>query len=171
MPTRLQSTFTRFQSAGAWILHIFVNITGLTPQVAMIVLLVIIWYIVLLIIFVPIHKSLVRLLHKKKEKLTREYDTLRYLVAKAQKQSTPTTESRWIKILFDATHPDYLHHHAEIKQEIKSIESGLWAPIVDDVTRVRIEKKLKNYDSLKLFVNIFWRIISIITILIYRLFW
>jgi hypothetical protein len=42
MPTRLLSIITRFQSAGAWILHIFVNITGLTPQAAMIVLLVIV---------------------------------------------------------------------------------------------------------------------------------
>ena len=171
MPTRLLPIITRFQSAGARILHIFVNITWLTPQVATIVLLVIIWYIVLLIILIPIHTSLVRLLHKKKEILTREYDTLRYLVAKAQKQSTATTESRWIKVLFDTTNPDYFHHHAEIKQEIKSIESILWTSIIDDVTRARIENKLKNYDSLKLFVNIFWRIISAITILVYRLFW
>lgn len=171
MPTRLLPIITRFQSAGVRILHIFTNVTGLTPETALLVLWIILWYIIFLLIFIPLHKSLLRVLKKKKEKLTREYDTLRYLVAKAQKQNTTTTEFRWIKVLFDTTHPDYFHHHAEIKSEIKSIESGLWATIVDDVTRVKIEKKLKNYDSLKLFVNIFGRIISAITILVYKLFW
>ncbi|MCX6822504.1 MAG: hypothetical protein NTX91_00715 [candidate division SR1 bacterium] len=171
MPTRLLPIITRFQSAGVRILHIFTNVTGLTPETALLVLWIILGYIIFLLIFIPLHKSLLRVLKKKKEKLTREYDTLRYLVAKAQKQNTMTTEFRGIKVLFDTTHPDYFHHHAEIKSEIKSIESGLGATIVDDVTRVKIEKKLKNYDSLKLFVNIFGRIISAITILVYKLFW
>jgi hypothetical protein len=68
---------------------------------------------------------LVRLLHKKKERLTWEIDTLRYLVAKAQQKSEKTTENKGIKILFDLPKPDYFHHLVEIKQEIKSIEGGL----------------------------------------------
>lgn len=170
MPTRLQSTFTRFQSAGARILHIFVNVTGLTPETALIVLLVIIWYIILLIILIPIHKALVRLLKKRKEKLTREYDTLRYLVAKAQKQSTATTESRWIKVLFDNAHPDYLRQHVEMKSEILNMETNLWAKIIDDVMRAEIEKKQKKYRKLKTIVNVYGRIVSVITVLVYKLF-
>lgn len=170
MPIRLQSTFTRFQSAGAWILHIFVSITWLTPQAAMIVLLVIIWYIVLLIIVIPVHKTLLRLMKKKTERLTWEIDTLRYLVAKAQQKSEKKTENKGIKILFDLPKPDYFHHLGEIKQEIVNIQTSLWTTIVDDVTRVRIEKMYGKRKSLNTFTNVYGRIVSAITIFVYKLF-
>jgi hypothetical protein len=62
---------------------------------------------------------------KKTERLTWEIDTLRYLVAKAQQKSEKITENKGIKILFGLPKPDYFHHLAEIKQEIKNIESSL----------------------------------------------
>lgn len=170
MPIRLINIWLRFQSAGARILHIFVSITWLTPQAAMIVLLVIIWYIVLLIIIIPVHKTLLRLMKRKTERLTWEIDTLRYLVAKTQQKSETATENTWIKILFDFPKPDYFHHLAEIKQEIKNMESGLWATIVDDVTRVRIEKMYGKRKSLNAFTNVYGRCVSVITILVYKLF-
>ena len=170
MPIRLVNIWLRFQSAGARILHIFVNITWLTPQAAMIVLLVIIWYIVLLIIVIPVHKTLLRLMKRKTERLTWEIDTLRYLVAKAQQKSEKTTENKGIKILFDLPKPDYFHHLVEIKQEIKSIEGGLWTSIVDDVARSRIEKMYGKRKSLNTFTNVYGRIVSAITIFVYKLF-
>ena len=170
MPIRLVNIWLRFQSAGAWILHIFVNITWLTPQAAMIVLLVIVWYIVLLLIVIPVHKTLLRLMKRKTERLTWEIDTLRYLVAKAQQKSETTTENKWIKILFDLPKPDYFHHLAEIKQEIVNIQTSLWTIIVDDVTRFRIEKMYSKRKSLHTFTNIYWRCVSVITILVYKLF-
>lgn len=171
MPTRLQSIFTRFQSAGAWILHIFINVTGLSPRGALIVLLIIIWYIALLIIVIPVHKTLARLVKKRAERLTREFDTLRYLVAKSQQKSEATTEHKWIKILFDLPKPDYFHHLPEIKQEIQSLQSGLWTIIVDDATRFRIEKMYSKRKSLHAFTNIYGRCVSVITIFVYKLFW
>lgn len=171
MPIRLVNIWLRFQSAGARILHIFVSITWLTPQAAMIVLLVIVWYIVLLIIVIPVHKTLLRLMKRKTERLTWEIDTLRYLVAKTQQKSETTTENKWIKILFDLPKPDYFHHLAEIKQEIMNIQTSLWTIIVDDITRVRIEKMYGKRKSLNAFTNIYWRCVSVITILVYKLFW
>ncbi len=171
MPIRLINIWLRFQNAGAWILHIFTSVTGLTAENAMIVLRIIFWYIIILIIFIPLHKSLVRLLHKKKERLTWEIDTLRYLVAKAQQKSEKTTENKGIKILFDLPKPDYFHHLVEIKQEIKSIEGGLWTSIVDDVARSRIEKMYGKRKSLNTFTNVYGRIVSAITIFVYKLFW
>lgn len=145
--------------------------TGLTPESALIVLLIIVWYIILLLLLIPIHKSLVRLLRRKKEILTWEYDTLRYLVAKAQKQNWGDSKNKWITVLFDIAHPDYLHHHTEIKNEILNIESGLWGKIIDDTKRAEIEKKQKKYRNLDAVVNVYGRCVSVITLFVYRLFW
>ena len=161
---------TRLSSAGAWILHIFVNVTGLPSATAEIVLWIILWYIVGLIILIPLHKALARLLRKRKEVLTWEYDTLRYLVAKAQKQSWVASTNKGITVLFDTTHPDYLHHHDIIRSEITNIETSLWTKIIDDAQRATIEKKQKRYTGLHSIVNIYGRFLSIVTVLIYRLF-
>jgi hypothetical protein len=59
------------------------------------------------------------------ETITREYDTLRYLLAQAQKKQPNATTHSGIKILFDTHHPDYPHHYDMIKTEIQSIETDL----------------------------------------------
>jgi len=82
-------------------------------------------YFVLLIIGIPLHQALIRWARRKKEQLTRECDTLRYLLAKAQQKSSKVIENKGIQILFDLPKPDYVHHLAEIKQEMKSMESAL----------------------------------------------
>ena len=171
MPTRLLSLWLRFQSAGAWILHIVVNVTWLSPELALIRLLVIIGYIILLVILIPIHRSLLRLLHKRREVLTWEYDTLRYLIAKAQKQSGVDANNKWITALFDLKHPDYLHHHTEIKGEIFNIETSLWTKIIEDTKRAEIEQRQQKYKKLTMIVDIYGRFVSVITVLVYKLFW
>ncbi len=170
MPIRLQSTLTRLQTTGAWLMHIFANITGLSDEVAKVVLIIIGIYLIVLIVFIPLHKSLRKALLKRTIALTLDYDTLRYLVAKAQQKSTTTSQEKGITILFDQTPKNYLAHHAEIKQEIQKIESSLGTAIVDAAQWTTIEKKRKKRTNLKAFTNIYGWCLSVITLFVYRLF-
>ncbi len=110
MLPRLQSTsLTTF----------FSTLTGLAPDTASWLLLIIFAYIIFMIIFIPIHRSILRAKKKVVESLTREYDNLRYLIAQAQKKSQTATTHLGIKILFDVKNADYLHQHDMILQEIQ----------------------------------------------------
>ena len=162
MPIRLQSTLTRLQTTGAWLMHIFANITGLSDEVAKIVLIIIGIYLIVLIVFIPLHKSLRKALLKRTIALTLDYDTLRYLVAKAQQKSTTPSQDKGITIMFDQTPKNYLAHHAEIKQEIQTI--------VDAAQWTTIEKKRRKRTNLKAFTNIYGWCLSVITLFVYRLF-
>ena len=152
-------------------MHIFINISGLSEATAQIVLLVIGIYIIILIIFIPLHKKLLGVLKQRTIALTFDYDTLRYLVAKAQQKSTITSQDKGITMMFDQTSKDYLAHHAEIKQEIQKIETSLGTTIVDAPQWTMIETKKRKRTQLKAFTNIYGWCLSVITLFVYRLFW
>ena len=151
-------------------MHIFANITGLSDEVAKVVLIIIGIYLIVLIVFIPLHKSLRKALLKRTIALTLDYDTLRYLVAKVQKNSTSTSQDKGITMLFDQTPKNYLAHHAEIKQEIQKIESNLGSTIVDAPQWTMIEKKRRKWTNLKAFTNIYGWCLSVITLFVYKLF-
>jgi hypothetical protein len=155
MFSRLTTTPARINVA-----TIFGTITGLSLTMASNRLLGILLYIIVLIIFIPLHRHFLKSMKKIIEQLTREYDTLRYLVAKAQQkhpdapQHSGTRAHQGIKILFDAPHPDYLHHYDIINNEVQSIEADLQTTIIDDAARKKISKLTAKRKNMTAFTDV-----------------
>ena len=171
MPTRLQSTFTRFQNAGIRILHIFVNITGLSPELAEIVLLVILGYIVLILLLISIHRKLLKKQKKIQENLVLLYDTIRYQVAKAQYGNPTIQDTKGVNVAIEAEHKNYPANHEAIKQEILSIEQKFGQQIISTDQWNIISKQTKKKKSVNICVQIIGRLTTVLMVGIYKLFW
>jgi len=171
MPTRLQATITRCQNAGIRILHIFVNITGLSPELAEIVLIVILGYVLLIVLLISIHRKLLKKHMKIYKDLVLMYDTIRYHVAHTQYGNPSIQESKGIKVMIDAEHKNYLANSEAIKQEILSMEQTLGQQIISSDQWNTVSKQTKKKKSVKIVLEIIGRFTTVITVGIYKLFW
>ena len=133
---------------------------------------IIIWsYIVVIAILVYIHNKLLKRHKRIHKNLVEMYDTLRYQIAKAQYENPAIQNNKGIKITIEADHKNYPANAAEIKQEILSIEQQWGKEIISKEQRDKINSQTKKKNILMLSTQILGRIITILTIGIYKIFW
>ena len=128
-------------------------------------------YIVLLLLLLFIHSKLLKIQRKTHENVVILYDTLRYQVAKAQYESREVEESKGIQSVIDTEHKNYLSNAKAIKEEILAIEDQLGQEIISSNQRKTIDEQTKKKNRLTVGVQTIGRIITILTIGIYKIFW
>ena len=128
-------------------------------------------YIVLLLLLLFIHSKLLKIQRKIHENVVILYDTLRYQVAKAQYESREVEESKGIQSVMDTEHKNYLSNAKAIKEEILAIEDQLGQEIISSNQRKTIDEQTKKKNRLTVGVQTIGRIITILTIGIYKIFW
>jgi len=153
------------------VVHIMANVSWRAEPEAELLLLVILWYIVLILLLMFIHRKLLRKHKKTHENLVLLYDTIRYQVARAQYGNPASQESKWIKVVMESEHENYLANVAAIKNEILSIEQNLGQQIISADQRTMINKQTKKKKTLMFFVQFIWRLTTLLTAGIYKLFW
>ena len=163
--------FTNLENFRANIVHIMTNITWRESNESEIVLLAILWYIVILLLLIRIHRKLLRKHKKIHENIVALYDTIRYQVARAQYGNETIQANKWIDIILTSDHKNYLANAKTIKQEIIDIEQKLGQQIITDNQRKIITKQSKKKHWVSTFVQLIGRGITVITVGIYKLFW
>jgi len=150
--------------------HSIASTHGWAEQQVELWLLLILGYIVIVLLLMFIHSKLIRRQKKTHENLVILYDTIRYQLARAQYENS-SIEGDWIQIVMDAEHKNYVANAAIIKQEIVSIEKRSGQAIVTDKQRKTIHQQTKKKNRLTIVVNYIGRILTFLTIGIYKLFW
>ena len=128
-------------------------------------------YVVLLLLLLFIHSKLLKIQRKTHENVVILYDTVRYQVAKAQYESREVEESKGIQSVIDTEHKNYLSNAKAIKEEILAIEDQLGQEIIPSNQRKTIDEQTKKKNRLTVGVQTIGRIITILTIGIYKIFW
>ena len=147
------------------------NISGLAEPQAEVVLWVILGYILGISLLIFLHNKLLKKHKKNYEHLTLLYDTVRYTIAKAQYNNSIIQESKWINITIEADHKSYLANTLAIKQEILSIEQQLGQQIISVDQWMTIDEEVKKTKKTMISIQILGRIITVLTVGIYKLFW
>lgn len=132
---------------------------------------IIVGYILLLAILLYIHSIFLKKQKKIREKLTETYDTMRYNLAQAQYKNTNIQDNKGIKITREWDKKNYFENEKEIKEELLSIEQQWEQQIISQIQRDSIKKQTHKKNILTIFVQTIGRIITIITIGIYKVFW
>ena len=153
------------------IVHIMANISGRAEPEAEIVLLVILWYIIFILLLMYIHRKLLRKQKKIHQNLVLLYDTIRYQVARAQYGNPAIQESKWIKVVLESDHKNYLTQAKTIKEEILSLEQKLGQQIISTDQRNVITKQAKKKNTITIFVQLIGWLITLLTVGIYKVFW
>lgn len=153
------------------IIHIMTNISWRTEAKAEIITVAILWYIVLLLVLLYIHRKLLKRQKKLHEHLVLLYDTIRYQVAKAQYSNPAIQDNKGIKIVIESEHENYPANAKAIKEEILSIEQKLWQQIISTEQRKVINKQTKKKHNVSIFVQLIGRCTTLITAGFYKLFW
>lgn len=151
-------------------MHSLTNITWWTDTEIEFRLIIILGYLVVLILLIFIHRKLLNIKKRTHEKLVLSYDTLRYQLSKAQYENQNIQDSKGIKIVIDAEQKNYPAHKEEIKEEILSIEQKLGKQIITENQRATITKQTHKKKKMTIFVQLIWRINTLLTIGIYKLF-
>jgi hypothetical protein len=118
-----------------------------------------------------IHRKLLRKHKRTHENLVLSYDTIRYQVARAQYGNPAIQDSKGIKVVMESEHENYLANAKAIKEEIFSIEQKLGQKIISDDQWNAITKQTKKKRLLMVFVQLIGRLITLLTVGIYKLFW
>ncbi len=153
------------------IVHIMANVSGRAKPDAEIVLLAILWYIVIIVLFVIIHRRILRKHKRLHENIVLLYDTIRYQIAKTQAKNPSIQNNTWIKIVMDSAHQNYLAKAQEIQEEITDMEQKLGEKIITADQRTSIKKQSKAKRTMMLFVQVIGQIVTVLTVGIYKLFW
>ncbi len=167
----MQNIVDQLNGFRASIVHIMANVSGRGEAEAEMLLLGILWYIVLLLLLMFIHRKLLRKQKKTHENLVVLYDTIRYQVARAQYGNPIIQDSKWIQIVIQADHKNYLTQAKTIKEEILSLEQKLGQQIITTEQRNIITKQAKKKHIISIFVQIIGWFTTLITVGIYKLFW
>lgn len=147
------------------------NVSGRENAQAEILLLAILWYIVLLVLLMGIHRKLLKKHKRTHENIVALYDTIRYQVARAQYGNEAIQNNKWIDAILTSDHKNYLANATTIQQEILDIEQKLGQQIITDDQRKTINKQTKKKHSVNIFVQLIGWCITGITLGIYKLFW
>jgi len=99
-----------------------------------------------------------------------QYDNIWYLFSQAEHDKPSQSDLQWIRIILNAKNKDYISHHDEIKNEAEKLERLINQKIIDDNQRNKINKLRKKISNLKKTETILWRIISLLTIFVYKIF-
>ncbi len=153
------------------IVHIMANISGQTEAKAGIILIGILAYIIGIVVLIILHRKITKRHKKIYENLTYLYDTIRYQVAKTQAGNPSIQDNKGIKVVIDTEHQNYLGNSKAIKEEINSLEQKLGQQIVLADQRTLLVKQTKTKKTLLIFIQLLWRIITVVTVGIYKLFW
>lgn len=152
------------------IIHIMTNVSGREASQAELFLLIALGYVLLMILLIAIHRRLVKRQKNIHKNLVLLYDTIRYQVAKAQ-YGTPTPQgNEGINKVMTADHKNYLGNATAIKQEVLTIEQKNGQEIISADQRKTIQKQTKKKNILTIIVQGIGRIITLLTIGIYKLF-
>ncbi len=153
------------------IVHIMGNVSGRAEPDAELLLVAILWYIVIILLLVMIHRRIVRKHERIHENLVFLYDTIRYQVARVQASNPIIQDNKGIKVIMESEHKNYLANSTAIKEEINLMEQKLGQQIVSADQRTTITKQSKKKRTLMILVQLLWRIITVLTVGIYKLFW
>lgn len=153
------------------IVHIMANVSGLAEAEGEILLLVILWYIVVLSLLLFIHRKIIKKQKKIHENIVLLYDTIRYQVSKAQYGNPATQQNKWINLILQSEHKNYLYHTKEIHDEIITIEQQIGQQLVTEAQRKTINKQVKKKKWTYTMMQTIGRGITVITAGIYKLFW
>lgn len=153
------------------VIHIMANVSGRAEPEAEILLLAIVWYIVLILLLMFIHRKLLKKQKKIHENVVSLYDMIRYQIARAQYSNPAIQDSKWIRVVFESEHENYLANAKAIKEEIFSIEQTLGQQIITADQRKIINKQTKKKNNVNIFVQLIGRFTTLITAGIYKLFW
>ena len=152
------------------IVHIIANISGRTEAKAGMILMGILGYIIGILVLIIIHRKITKRHKKIYENLTYLYDMIRYQVTRAQAGNPSIQDNKGIKVVVDVEHQNYLANSIAIKEEISSIEQKIGQQIVSAEQRTVLATQTKKKRVLMLFVQLLWRIITVLTVGIYKLF-
>lgn len=153
------------------ILHIVVNMSWWTEVQSEIIVLSILGYLALLFLLLFIHRKIIKKHKKIYENIVFLYDTIRYQVTKAQYGNTAIQQNKWINLVLQSDHKNYLSHTKEIKEEIIAIEQQLGQQIITEDQRKNINKQIKRKRWVHTMMQSIGRFITVITAGIYKLFW
>jgi hypothetical protein len=167
----MENIVAQLDSFRVKIVHIMANVSGRAEPDAEILLLAILWYVVFIIIIMYIHSKLLKRQKKIHKNLVLLYDTMWYQVARAQYGNPAIQESKWIKVVIDADHKNYITNAKTIREEILSIEQKLGQQIVTTEQWNIINKQTKKKNNVTVFVQLIGRLTTVLTVGIYKVFW
>ncbi len=127
-------------------------------------------YIIIIGIGIIIHRKTLSIQKRNYKNSITLYDTIRYEVAKQQYLHPSSTSHQGILRIFQESNPQYNRLHSIIKEEITAIEDSIQQKIISEQQRNELEKINKKYQKYTKLQNIIWRILTILTVGIYKLF-
>jgi len=167
----MENIVAQLNSFRVKIVHIMANVSGRAEPEAEILLLVILWYIVFILLLMFIHRKLLRKQKNIHENLVLLYDTIWYQVARAQYGNPIIQDNKWIKVVIEADHENYLTQAKAIREEILSLEQKFGQQIITTDQRNIIVKETKKKNNVTIFVQLIGRLTTLLTVWIYKLFW
>ena len=152
----------------------FFAVSSLT---ATIVFWLIVAEILIFILFLPLHRWILRKINKSKQDLVKEVDEVIYLLAKSQYESHISKQQlggdphfAMMKEMFKSGSFEYLDNVDAIKNLVGKIQQLINVQIVTDEQRTRVAKIQKKMKIQRVLSKIFGIPICVFTLGIYKLF-
>jgi hypothetical protein len=130
------------------------------------------------VLFIPLHRTLLKRLHIAKQKLVHQIDEVIYLLTKTQYDSHISKKDlggdpcmAMMKEMFKSGHFEYLDNISLIQDNVAKVELLLQKQVVSPEKRNEITYLQKKMKKLMFRENLIGIVCSIFTLGIYKLFW
>jgi len=159
------------------IISSFSNLTWLDTYTSKVILLAVITYIFFIVVFLVVHKLIIKKSISIKANYITKYDEIWYLVSlnmyefnqQAKAQWKENQLMYWAKSIIWLQQNDYISNKKKIFQDIAKLEAYIWKKIISEELISQINWLHKNFSNSSFFQNMFWRILTILTLWLYRL--
>ncbi|GHW02918.1 hypothetical protein AGMMS50249_7040 [candidate division SR1 bacterium] len=158
--------------------EIIVFFTDWSEFAALLAFWIIVAEILIFIIFIPLHRLILRKIQSSKADLVKEIDEVIFLLAKAQIDSKISKDQlggdphfAMMNEMFATEHFEYLNNIDRIKSFVTKIQVILGTTIATDDQRKRVSKIQRKMKILIFFSRFIGILDCIFTLGIYRLFW
>lgn len=173
----MNSIFEKFADWYQWIISQIHYFLGASDFRSNIIFWAIIIYLIIFLIFIPIHRNLRKKRLAKEQEIVKDVDEMIYLLAKAQHEMNIDIRKLWwnpnialMKSIFTKGECDYVKSTFLILDNIHKVETLLWKKIISQEKESWLIRDSQKYNTLKTSEKIFLRINTIPTLWIYYLF-
>ena len=173
-----QKILSSISDGYTWFITEFSALFWVSNLVGWILFRVIVFYLIIFLVIIPIHKKLKKQRLIKEQEIVQDVDEMIYLLAKAQHTKWIDVRKLWgnpnialMKSIFTKWNCDYIKSTYLILDNIHKVETLLWDKIISIDKESILLKDAKKYNSLKSTENVFFRIAVPSTLGIYYVLW
>jgi len=129
------------------------------------------------VIFLPLHRIILKKVVKAKKNLIDSVDRVIFLLSKAQYSLSEDQILKFdpcfalMKTMFGSGHFEYIDNLDTIKENVKKVESLLWQRVISDEERKKINKQKSSLKFHRFWSKLLGYELNIVSFGIYNLFW